>query len=285
MKLIKKINNNFALAHDSQGEEVIVSGRGIGFIKMPCIITDLSMITRTYYDIDSKYIGLLNEIPENILNISVKIVDYAKNKLKNRLNPNLIFTLADHIHFSIERYKKHIVFEFSLTYDFEQLYSKEIQIGKYALKLMEEQLNIQLPKTEVLGIAMNIINSELYSSIPNNEQDFNELIKHMTVIIENYFHMTIDQTTVNYSRFATHLRYLFKRISQDKTISSDNLKIFQSLQKETPETYQCVYQMSCYLNRKKNWKLDEEELLYLILHVNRLLTREDCNQKGITSDT
>lgn len=285
MKLIKKINNNFALAIDGQGEEIIVSGKGIGFIKMPCVVTDLSIINRTYYDIDSKYMGLFNEIPEDVLEISIKTVDYAKNKLKNKLNPNLMLTLADHIHFGIERYKKGIVFDFPLTYDFEQLYSLEIQIGKYALKLIKEQLNIELPQTEITGIAMNIINSELFSSVSNSEQTFHELIQHITTIIEKYFQIDINRHTVNYSRFTTHLRYLFKRVSQNKTISSDNLKIFKSLQEETPETYQCVYQIKAYLKRKKNWVLDEEELLYLILHVNRLLIREDCNHQGITSDT
>ena len=38
MKLLKKINNNFALAIDGNGEKVIVEGRGIGFNRMPCII-------------------------------------------------------------------------------------------------------------------------------------------------------------------------------------------------------------------------------------------------------
>ena len=31
MKLIKKINNNFVLAEDSAGNQVIVEGKGIGF--------------------------------------------------------------------------------------------------------------------------------------------------------------------------------------------------------------------------------------------------------------
>lgn len=282
MRLIKKINNNFAMAVDSQGEEVIVSGKGIGFIKIPCEITDLSVVDRTYYGIDSKYIGLLNEIPEDILEISIKVVDYAKHKLKNRLNPNLMFTLADHIHFSIERYQKGIVFDFPLTYDFEQLYSNEIQISKYALMIIQKQLNISLPKEELSGIAMNIINSELYSSLGNTEQNLDLLIEKMTIVIEEFFGIEVKRDTVNFSRFATHLRYLFKRISEKKSISSDNLKIYQSLKNETPETYQCVIKLADYLNKEKNWILDEEELIYLILHVNRLCTREDCNRKGIT---
>lgn len=146
---------------------------------------------------------MLNEIPEDILEISIKVVDYAKHKLKNRLNPNLMFTLADHIHFSIERYQKGIVFDFPLTYDFEQLYSNEIQISKYALMIIQKQLNISLPKEELSGIAMNIINSELYSSLGNTEQNLDLLIEKMTIVIEEFFGIEVKRDTVNFSRFAT----------------------------------------------------------------------------------
>lgn len=284
MKLVKKINNNFAIAIDSKGEEVIVSGKGIGFIKMPCELSDLSKITRTYYDIDEKFIGLINQIPEEIISVTTKISDLAKRKINSTLNPNLVFTLADHINFSIERKKNGIEFEFPMTYDFEQIYGKEIAIAQHALTLIKEEMNIELANTEVVGIALNIINSEMTSSIKSAEKDFNELTSRITKIIENFFIIEIDQNTVNYSRFTTHLRYLFKRLSEENTISSDNLKIFESLNKETPKTFECVEKIGYYLNRKNNWKLDSEEKLYLVLHVNRLLNREDCNRKGITSN-
>ena len=47
MKLLKKINNNFALALDSKGTQIIVEGKGIGFRKMPEELADLSVISRT----------------------------------------------------------------------------------------------------------------------------------------------------------------------------------------------------------------------------------------------
>jgi beta-glucoside operon transcriptional antiterminator len=284
VKLVKKINNNFALALDSKGEEVIVSGRGIGFIKMPCELNDLSKITRTYYDIDEKFINLINQIPEEIIAVATRISDLAKRRIESPLNPNLIFTLADHINFSIERKNKGIVFEFPMSYDFEQIYQSEVAIAEEALKLIKEEMNIELAKTEVIGIALNIINSEMTSSIDHAEKGFNELSSRITKIIEHFFSIEIDQNTVNYSRFTTHLRYLFKRLSEQNTIASDNLKIFESLQKETPKTFECVEKIGHYLNRKNNWKLDSEEKLYLVLHVNRLLNREDCNRQGITSN-
>ena len=44
MKVIKKINNNVALAQDAKGREMIVFGKGIGFPAMPYELTDLSVV-------------------------------------------------------------------------------------------------------------------------------------------------------------------------------------------------------------------------------------------------
>ena len=47
MKLLRKINNNAAVAQDKRGREMVVLGRGVGFHPMPCELTDLSAIYRT----------------------------------------------------------------------------------------------------------------------------------------------------------------------------------------------------------------------------------------------
>lgn len=285
MRLFKKINNNFALALDSKGEEVIVSGKGIGFYKMPCYLENMEIITRTYYDIDNKYLGLLSEIPEEIINISVKVSDFAKRKIETEFNPNIIFTLADHINFSIERLKKGHIFDFPTPYDFEEAYKEELLVGKYALDLIKEKLNIHLPQSEVIGIALNIVNSKSYYKASGNVKNYDNLVTSITEMIEVFFEREIDKSTLNFSRFSTHLRYLFKRMSEQKAISSDNYKIFETMKKETPKTYESIQVISEYLFNTEGWTLDQEEQLYLILHVNRLLSREDCNREGITLDT
>ena len=283
MKLLKKINNNFALAEDSNGEQIIVSGRGIGFQKMPCEITDLNQITRTYYDIDSRYVGLIKEISEEVFDISSKIAQYAKKKIDVSFNPNMVFILSDHIQFCIERYKKNMTFEYPLSYDFRQLHKKETEVGEYAVNLLNKTFQIKIPMEESIGIAMNVLNSETMSE--TQKVDFNVLISAITTIIESYFDIDIDRSSVNYSRFVTHLIYLFERVVQHKKITSENMKIYQSVVEETPETYRCVLKIKNYLLRKQNWYLEDEEILYLILHINRLRSNEDCYRKGITSDT
>lgn len=52
MKIVRKINNNAAVAQDKKGREMVVLGRGVGFGTIPYELTDLSRIYRTFYEVD-----------------------------------------------------------------------------------------------------------------------------------------------------------------------------------------------------------------------------------------
>ena len=89
-------------------------------------------MTEPFYDIDDKYLDLLQELPEKVLDFAAKLVDIAHNELQYELNPNLVMTLADHIHFCIQRARKKIVVQMPLISEIEQSFPKEAKIGKYA---------------------------------------------------------------------------------------------------------------------------------------------------------
>ncbi|MDY0394659.1 CAT RNA binding domain-containing protein [Virgibacillus halophilus] len=106
MLVKKKINNNFALCVDSNSQELIAYGLGIGFGKIPYELTDLSKIERTFYNVDSQMYFLVGNISDDIFKISSRIVDLANAYLNESLSQNLVFSLADHIQFAIERKKE-----------------------------------------------------------------------------------------------------------------------------------------------------------------------------------
>ena len=81
-------------------------GKGIGFPQMPYKLDDLSKIERTFYDVDPKYLGMIAELSQPIVMVCADIADQAGIELDCSLNPNLPFTLADHIQFAAERLKK-----------------------------------------------------------------------------------------------------------------------------------------------------------------------------------
>ena len=271
MKLLKKINNNFALALDSRGEQIIVEGKGIGFQKMPSILTDLSRITRTYYGITEQDISLIRSVSNEVLDISGRVYEYAQQRIADRLNPNLTFILADHIEFSIERYEKKIDIKMPFYYDIKFLYPKETEIAEYALRLIRNEMKIPLPDSELTGIAMNIINSELVAG--EIRESKTELVESVTKYIEKKFSLKISRDSFSYSRFVSHMEYLLRRAQKNQEVSVDNQELYNAVRKEIPEIGSCVDGIEILLKRNGLY-LNEEEKLYLMLHVNRLCDRE-----------
>lgn len=278
MKVIKKINNNVVVCLDNNGHELIAFGKGLGFQKTPYELTDLSLITRTFYGANSQYYALLDEIPGVVFEVSAKIVDYAKTEIKADFTPNLVFTLADHINFAIERYKKNISIKYPLAYDLESYYEKEMEISRKAVKLIESAFNVKIPEGEESSIAIHLINAEGSNENLQKVSETDKMIADITRIIETHFGQPINKKTFNYSRFATHVQYLLKRREDQQSISSENSEMFASFKGKYPRTYQCVLEISEYFKRELNWETSEEELLYLMIHINRMCSREDCNQ-------
>ena len=278
MQVIKKINNNVVICLDNNNHELIAFGRGIGFPPTPYELNDISKIDRTYYGVNSSYLGLINEIPENIFEVSAKIVDMAVNYIDCELSSNLVFTLADHINFAIERNRANMNFKNPFLYDIQYFYEKEMDIGNLALKMIRRYLKVNLPEEEAGNIALHFINAE---ALNEKDKEFNfsdTIIEEVTHLIEKELDIRIKREDFNYSRFVSHLQYLIKRKDTAGNASSDNIKLCMEIKQEFPQIYQCVLKIRDYMAKKLEWELNEEEQLYLILHVNRLYAREDCNR-------
>ncbi|MFD2388683.1 CAT RNA binding domain-containing protein [Enterococcus rivorum] len=139
MKVVKKINNNVAVCQDANGNELVAFGIGIGFPKMPYELNDLSKISMTFYQLNAHYYQLLSEIPQAIFDISAEIVKLAQIKLSKNLNPNMVFSLADHLQFAITRMKKFKDMKLIFSYDIQQLYPRETELGQSAIELVQKK--------------------------------------------------------------------------------------------------------------------------------------------------
>ncbi len=276
MKVIKKINNNVALCLDNNGHELVAFGNGIGFPKTPYELTDLSKVTRTFYGVDRSWIPMLETVDEEIFQACIQIVDYARQELGTGLAPNVVFTLADHISFAIERMRKGIEIKMPLYYDLAHLYEKEVAVGDYARKLIRTKLREYLPESETYAIALHLINAE-EEPVESSSYDSEKVISQVTNIIEDCCGFQIAKEDFNYSRFVTHMQYLLKRKNRNVSVSSGNRQMFSEMKENFPQIYQCVEDIAKYFEDSLQWELSEEEKLYLMLHINRLCAREDCN--------
>lgn len=276
MRVVKNINNNISLCLDSRNNEVVAFGKGIGFMKPPYDVP-LSKIDRTFYDVSEEQIGLLNRIPEEVLETAAAIVDLANETSGHQFRENVVFTLADHIDFCIQRQKEHIHFKLPLFYEVRQLYPEESKIGQKALQIIRQRLGVELPREEGAAIALHFVNYQA-QEVQGDTVDYGAIIDETTRTVEEELHVSIDKDGFNYYRFVTHMHYMMKRTQNDQMIVSQNQDIFESLCQEFPDIYRCACKIGADMEKTLHQKLTDEEMLYLMLHINRLCAREDCDQ-------
>lgn len=273
VKITKKINNNVALAVDDAGKNLVVFGKGVGFPAMPYELTDLSKIQRTFYDIKANYVELAAYLPEDMILLAADVVELAQASLNCELNPNLPFTLADHLSFAVERALNGLELNTPLAYDVAHFYPAEMALGQRALEIIRERKGIRLPDSEAINIALHLVNGEMENSDMAATLKVTQVIQDISDLIEGELHIKLDTSGFNYSRFIMHLRYLLQRLEVDEQEDSGIGSAMRQTCVKYPDVYLCTLKVRDYLADQCSRHCSEDELLYLFMHINRLKER------------
>ena len=146
---------------------------------------------------------------------------------------------------------------------------------------IEKRFNVKLDDNEISGIAMNFVNSgeqiKEHYALSEIEINKDKIIQTFSLIIENNFSIKINRENFNYIRFSTHVNHLLKRIDNQENIGSNNDSLYDNAVASFPLVSKCVDQIENYLSQNYRCILNNEEKLYLIMHVNRICANEGCN--------
>ena len=273
MEIDKIINNNIVSAIEADGKEVVIMGRGLGFGMKPGKEIPEGKIEKVFR-LDSqnstdKFKELLANLPLEHIQASTEIINYAKSVLNRRLNQSIYITLTDHINFAIERFKEKMMFTNPLLNEIKTFYKEEYLIGEYAVALIERRIGITLPVDEAGFIALHIVNAE-YNTAMRDTIDITTLIQNVVKIVKEYFSMDLDETSLNYQRFVTHLRFLAQRIIGGEMLNSDNPEFNQLISQMYPEEYACSLKLKDYIQVTYHHDVTEEETAYLAVHIKRI---------------
>lgn len=273
MKVIRNINNNVAVCLDDNNHEVIAFGKGIGFQKAPYEI-ELANIDRTYYNLDSHYMALLDELPEEIMEVTTEIVEKGSAYLGVDFKKNFWFSLCDHINFAVENAKKGLVISNPMTNEIRHLYDKEMLLGKWAVKHIDKKLSIKLPQSEEENLALHFIHVMQMNKQSQEKDDIEHFVEDITEIIESEMNIIIDRNGFSYARFVTHLKYLLKRSNKLNESVSDNEKMYESVYNNYPNIQGVIKKIKEYIMIELDIEPSNEELLYLMIHINRLCAKD-----------
>ena len=272
MQAIRSINNNIAICIDSSGKECVAMGKGIGFGKMPHDVP-LSLVTHTYYSVDARELDGIKDIPQDILLFAAREADEIREELSYALSPNMAFLLADHIAFAIKRAREHLQVCMPLTYDVQHNYPEEYRVGRRLVRRIRKAFLVNLGDDEAAGIAMNLVNARQESVSEQDaarSQGDEEMLEEITEIVEDAFGLTVDRNSFAFSRYATHLHYLFARIHRGEVLHAEGISSYRDLFEHFPEGIACVERIARHIEDAWNVALDDDEKLYLVVHVSRI---------------
>lgn len=269
----KVINNNIISAYDESGAEVIVMGRGIGFKKKQGEVVPADQISKIFRiksrTLAEQFKELLANMPLERVRISDEIISHAKDHLKLKLNQSIYVTLTDHINFAIERVSQGIEPQNALLWEIKRFYPQEFQLGIYALELIQDRLGILLPEDEAGFIALHFVNAE-YGTDIRDAVKFPDQMQAIVDIVEHDLGILLDESSLHYERFMTHIKFLIQRIYRKELLSSEDRELSLLMQRKYPREYQCSVKVAEYIMQATGSRLSEEEIMYLSVHIRRV---------------
>ena len=198
MLIDKVLNNNVVITRNAEDKEVIAMGRGLGFQMSAGMKLDPEKIEKTFSvdsngELDTRYQELLQAIPQQILLVTENIIEHAASVLSNQLHPSVRVSLADHIHFAIERCIQGKTVKNAMLWEIKKFYASEYALGVAALAKIKKASGIQLGEDEAGFIALHLVNAQLNDDM-HNTIDITSLINDIINLIK--YHLSIEMAII-----------------------------------------------------------------------------------------
>lgn len=283
--IIKRIlTNNAVVIDDENQQEKIVCGKGIAFKKRPGMEIDEISINQTFIleggGEYSRFEQLLKDVPLEYLELSSEIINMAKLEFAKKFKDNVIITLSDHLYVAIKRCREGMTISNPLLWDIKNFYEIEYDIGLRALELIKNKFHIQLPNDEAGFIALHIVNVELDEDNMDHIFQVTKVIQEIMTIVKYHFHAEFDTSNVYYYRFITHLKFFALRLLKDNQFNEDEENELLDVVKDKYCTsYECVLKIKDFLEKKYDYTLQEDEIVYLTIHVHRVVHKTKGGMK------
>lgn len=278
MRIKQILNNNVVSASDPDGAEFILTGRGLGFNASVGDVVSNSKVEKTFLlknqDVSSRFKVLLNEIPVDIIQLTDDIITQAQRSLNHQLSEALYVSLADHLHYAIRRHAKGLALHNPLEWEVRNFYRKEYFIGRQALALIASRTGQLLPDAEACSIALHIVNAAM--NAPDGQvMEITRLIFQIQNIVKYWFAITIDEQSLNYQRFVTHLKFFAQRVMTGEVLDNDDAELFSQMPQRYEKTLGCVQAISDFVAKNYRHTMSSSEKLYLTVHIGNVVSRHN----------
>ena len=277
MKIIKTFNNNICLVEDAKHQEMILMGKGIAFGLKKDDEVDPNKIDKKFVfdtkELNDKFNALFDQVPVKYIELSSNIIDYATKALNIIFDNSIYLALSDHISYAIERYQNGEVLKNALLFDIKKFYPNEFKVALKALDMIAYETDIKMSEDEAGFIAMHFVNASQSGEAMSQTIAITKMVEDILQIVEYHYHLALDENSINYIRFVSHIRFFARRLFSNEIYNDDQDDLFEQIRNKYPTSYQCSLKVKKYILLNYNIDLGNDEMVYFMLHINRVCTR------------
>ena len=278
MRVKRPFNNNVLLAETETGEEVILMGKGIAFQKKKGDAVDESKIQKKFIfdtsDLNDRFAKLMIEVPPQYLELSASIIDMAQQCYDQEFDTGIYIALSDHIAYAVNRYRNGQQIKNVLLWEIRKFYPKEFALGEKALKMIGYETGIHMKEDEAGFIAMHFVNAQQNGEEMDQTIKVTKIVDDILHIVQYHYQIKLDEGSLNYTRFVTHIRYFARRLLSNEINAETDEPLYEQIKNRYPQAYACTQKVKRYIEETCGIKITKDEMTYFMLHINRVCDRQ-----------
>lgn len=276
MQINKIINNNIISSRHENGLEVILMGKGIGFGKKSGDYIDQNCIEKTFtlesLEEANHFEHILKDIPSENFAFVDEIITDCKIKLGKKFSSFIYITLADHILTLEERAATNSYIKNTMLWDIKRLYKDEFKVGLWVIEQVNKKINAHFDENEAATIAMHFVNAQIETDA-STVINITKVITDILSLVTYHFNIVLDDESLSYYRFITHLRFFSQRLFiEEMHTDGVDQELFDLIKQRYPEYYQFTAIINNFLKNTYNYEITDEEAFYLTIHVSKLVS-------------
>ncbi|SDH72187.1 transcriptional antiterminator, BglG family [Alteribacillus persepolensis] len=270
--VVKKVLNNNVIIADDNGNEVIVTGKGLGFGKKQGETVDESGAEKFFVLQDKKeqeqYKQLLIEVDEAFIGCMNECMTMLEKRFHVKLYEHIHVALTDHLYYAVHRQKQGLEVRNPFLTETELAYPAEFQAARELLLHVEKCTSTPMPEGEVGFVALHI-HSALTSRSLEEVNQHTKLVSTLAGVIEDNLGLTMNAKELDHQRLLRHLHQAIERIQyNDDKEEPESLK--KVLKDEYPLCYNLSWKLIKIMQHALKKPVPESEAVYLTLHLQRL---------------
>lgn len=209
---------------------------------------------------------------EIVKSVSPLCLELANEVLKEaqkefgEIDRAILFPMADHIEFAVQRIKNHEQISNPLTDDIRILFYKEYKVAECIVPLLWEKLKVRIDEHEVGYIALHIHSAIDHEKV-SQAMMITQAVRECITMVEKQTGKKIDVMSLAYNRLMNHVRYMVARALKKERIK---LNMNDYMEVKFPESFQTATTVCDEIGRSLKCTLDEVEIGYLAMHIERV---------------